>query len=294
MGRANLLGEYLRARRALVAPETAGFPVDRHRRVVGLRREEVAELAGISPEYYVRLEQGRDHLPSAQVLDAIATALQLDAVARSYLGRVARPDVARADGVPPIREDLGTVRSLLSQWTHTAAFVTDRNLDVVYANALADELGGGSMSVGSNRLSALFDPVVRASTPDWEGTVARMVGALRLSSDPADARLQQLVGTLSMRSSEFRRSWARQDVGVTQHGTCTIPVDPFGPTEFSWQDFAVPGHDGCTTTAVFATPGTPAARVLAYLAVRTARATDVTRSGAPDSVRAAGLLASSG
>jgi transcriptional regulator with XRE-family HTH domain len=267
MSRSRDLGDYLRARRALLDPRAAGFAVDRHRRVAGLRREEVAELAGISPEYYLRLEQGRDHLPSAQVLGALANALRLDAVARGHLERLAHGRPAAPTGAPTLRDDLATVRTLFSQWTNTAAYISDRNLDIVHANALADEIGQGHLSVGANVLLALFEPELR-DRPHWELDVSRVVGALRLASDPLDARLQEIVGTLSVRSADFRRIWARQDVSVLPGGPTPFRVAPFGPVDFMVQHFAVAGHDGYTMTTVFAMPGTPAVSVMAYLAAR--------------------------
>jgi transcriptional regulator with XRE-family HTH domain len=281
------MGEYLRARRALLDPEAAGFPVDRHRRVTGLRREEVAQLAGISPEYYLRLEQGRDHLPSAQVLNAIADALQLDDDARVYLERLARPRPRSAARSVPLREDLSLVRHLFAQWTHTAAFISDRNLDVIHANHLAEELGQGYLSAGSNPLLTLFAPGVRERHPDWEGNVARVVAALRMSSDPLDPRLQQIVGGLSMQSPDFRRIWARQDVAVLPGGTCTVHVAPFGPTELVCQNFAVAGHPGCTMTTIFAAPGSPGVSVLAYLASRAGTTGSVPAQPAPPSLTTA-------
>lgn len=268
MSRSRDMGDYLRARRTLLNPQAAGFAVDRHRRVAGLRREEVAELAGISPEYYLRLEQGRDHLPSAQVLNALANALQLDDVARGYLDRLARARPVASTGTLTLHDDLVTVRTLFSQWTNTAAFISDRNLDIVHANALADELGQGRLSAGANPLLVLFDPAVRAQHPRWEVNVARVVGALRLSSDPLDPRLQQIVGNLSILSADFRRIWARQDVAVLPGGPTPIQVAPFGAVDFVVQNFAVAGHDGYTMTTIFAIPDTPAVSVMAYLAAR--------------------------
>jgi transcriptional regulator with XRE-family HTH domain len=268
MSRSSDMGDYLRARRTLLDPQAAGFAVDRHRRVTGLRREEVAQLAGISPEYYLRLEQGRDHLPSAQVLNALAQALQLDDVARAYLERLSRPRMTFQEPATTLRDDLSTVRTLFSQWTNTAAFISDRNLDIVHANSLADEIGQGRMSVGGNALLSMFDPERREHDMNWETNVARVVGALRLSSDPLDPRLQQIVGHLSLLSPDFRRIWARQDVAILPGGPTTLQVNPFGQVEFVVQNFSVPCHDGYTMTTVFAQPESPAVSVMAYLAAR--------------------------
>jgi transcriptional regulator with XRE-family HTH domain len=268
MDRSSAVGEYLRARRALLAPEEVGFVPDRNRQVVGLRREEVAVLAGISPEYYLRLEQGRDHQPSDQVLVALARALRLGPHGESYLRRLVRPAPRTTDGDPaPVRH--GHLDDVLAQWRDVPAFVADQNLDVVASNPLADELGGHVFSPGANRLLTMFEhegaPRV---VPDWETQARELVGAFRMSGDPDDLRHQEIVGRLSMRSPDFRRIWSRQDVHVFVEGTCLLPLPPFGLVEFGWRNFAVAGHPGHVLTTFSAWPGTPAVPVLAYFAAR--------------------------
>lgn len=142
MASTNTIGEYLRARRQLVRPEQAGLPdLGMRRRTPGLRREEVAMLAGVSADYYIRLEQGRDHHPSAQVLDALARAPQLDDDATAHLHSLASPEPQRRRRAPtrPERVPAGILQ-LLDTWTDTPAYVYGRYMDVLAANPLARAL----------------------------------------------------------------------------------------------------------------------------------------------------------
>jgi transcriptional regulator with XRE-family HTH domain len=153
MRQANLLGEFLRARRAQLHPEEVGFPARHGRRVPGLRREELAMLASVSSDYYTRLEQGRS-LPSPHVTQALAQALKLDAAATSHLHQLARgaPEQRRDDDDTPSAHGLQT---LLDQWSATPAWVSDRYAQVLAANALMTALNP-AFTPGSNALRALF------------------------------------------------------------------------------------------------------------------------------------------
>src|SRR5690349_2401132 len=196
MTRSNPLGEFLRARRELVSPAAAGIRVTGVRRTPGLRREEVATLAGISADYYLRLEQGRDRNPSPQVLEALAGVLGLDAAATEYLLSLstARPAPRR-----PQREVVPAgIRQLLDV-LGLPAFVESRRFDVLAANRLATALSP-SIRVGENRLRSIFlDPAEQDLHPDWEQQVGGMVAAFRasLGTDTDDPRIAQLVGELS-------------------------------------------------------------------------------------------------
>jgi transcriptional regulator with XRE-family HTH domain len=167
MARSTGLGEYLRARRALVRPEDAGLPARGRRRVPGLRREELAALAGISSDYYLRLEQGRDRHPSPQIIEAVARALRLDEDATAYLHGLAQPEVAPHRG-PPERAPT-SIEHLIASWRETPAFVQDRHLDILAANALASALSP-VFSPGVNLVRAVFlDPEVRRLNGDgWD------------------------------------------------------------------------------------------------------------------------------
>ncbi|MCS6547890.1 helix-turn-helix transcriptional regulator [Curtobacterium flaccumfaciens pv. flaccumfaciens] len=265
------LGQYLRARRALVQPEDVGLTREPGRRVDGLRREEVARLAGISPEYYLRLERGRDHQPSDQVLVALGRALRLDHEAVDYLRRLAHAERRRPEGVvPPGLDD--SVRSLLAQWSHTPAFVMDRNQDIILSNALASALGPGYMEPGANLVLQMFSEASRQHAADWDRTAHRVVAALRLHAEPEDPRLQEIVGTLTLQDPDFARIWARHDVAVQRTGVSRHWIDPIGWVEFRWQNLSIPGSSHVLVT-FWADPGTPAAAAVAYLAAQVQQGT---------------------
>jgi transcriptional regulator with XRE-family HTH domain len=165
----NALGEYLRARRELVSPESAGIPHIGRRRVPGLRRDELSLLAGVSTDYYLRLEQVRDRNPSPQVVDALARALQLDDEATAHLHALAgRERRAHRSGQPPERAP-PSIRQLIAGWHATPAYVQGRRLDVLAANPLATALSP-LFTPGVNLLRAAFlDPAVRTLFGDhWE------------------------------------------------------------------------------------------------------------------------------
>jgi transcriptional regulator with XRE-family HTH domain len=275
--RSSLVGDYLRARRDITQPEDVGLIRESNRRVTGLRREEVASLAGISSEYYLRLEQGRDHQPSEQVLNALARALQLDADAIEYLHRLARPRPRRPRPAQQPRLPDAALQRLLDRWSTVPAFIADDNLDVVAGNAAADALGGGSMSRGANRMLHTFTRTARAAYPDWLTRARELVAVFRMRADPDDPRMQDLVGTLSIRDAEFAALWARHDVHVFTSGTTIETVEPFGAVEFEWDEFVIPGYHGLTMTTVFAASGSQAASVLAYVNERVRQGEDAAR-----------------
>ena len=213
----NQLGDFLRARRELVTPEQAGIPVLGVRRVAGLRREEVAMLSGISAEYYLRLEQGRDRNPSIQVLESIARVLLLDDETSAYLLTLgaAKPKLTRRR---PRREVVPAGILKLLDTLPLPAFVEGRYLDVLAANALATAISP-RMAAGANRLRDVFlDPGERDLFPNWEGATAGLVAGFRQSvgTDTDDPRFIELVGELSLVSPRFRQLWARHEVGPRQ------------------------------------------------------------------------------
>ena len=213
------LGEFLRARRERLSPQQAGLPSGERRRVPGLRREEVAMLAGVSVEYYLRLEQGRDLHPSDQILDGIAAALQLDEEAVTYLHRLAHPAPRprRRTRQQAVRPEL---QQLLDSWPLTAAYVQGTVGRVVSANRLAVALCP-FFAVGLNPLRAAFlEPAMRELYPDWEDMTAKAVSGLRatLSLDTAEPELLETVGELTVASERFRTLWARRDVRARTTG----------------------------------------------------------------------------
>ncbi|ROP65445.1 helix-turn-helix transcriptional regulator [Curtobacterium sp. PhB115] len=260
---ASLVGEYLRARRDITQPEDVGLPREPNRRVSGLRREEVAALAGISAEYYLRLEQGRDHQPSEQVIVCLGRALALDDHALTHLRRLARPAVRRPRDPVPAAED-PAVQRLLARRADVPAFVVDDRMDVVASTPLASALGP-SMRAGANRLVRMFTVVDRVTYPDWSGRAAEMVAVFRMRADLDDPRTQDLIGQLSIRDPEFAAMWARHDVHVYTSGTCFEHVQPFGVLEFEWEGLVIPGREGLTLNTLYAPTGSRGAAVLAYL-----------------------------
>jgi transcriptional regulator with XRE-family HTH domain len=221
-GDGNRLGAYLRARRGLVSPERAGIAAGGNRRVPGLRREEVALLAGISADYYLRLERGRDKNPSPQVLGSLARVLCLDDVEREYLlglaaARPRSPRRRRPERVP------ARVHQLLAHLS-VPAFVEGRAFDVLASNPMALAFSP-RLRPGENRLrSLLLDPEERAFHQDWPNAVAAFVAMLRttVGDDRDDPRFVELVGELALSSERFRTLWARHDIRVLDGGTTTV------------------------------------------------------------------------
>jgi len=262
----NALGDFLRARRELVAPVEVGLPESGAlRRVPGLRREEVAMLAGISVEYYVRLERGRDRTPSPSVVAALARALQLDAEGADYLmalaGRNAPIPRARPESRPP--HDL----VLLLEGIDAPAMIVNRYTDVLASNRAAQALSPG-MRPGVNRLLWEFtDPMARETDPRWEQTTAAAIAHLRArtGTDSGDERLHSLVGELSVRSERFRRLWARHDVHAATGGSVVVLHPEAGELQLLAVKLLYPGAGGLELLALQPEPGSATARALAAL-----------------------------
>jgi transcriptional regulator with XRE-family HTH domain len=270
MSSAQHLGEFLRARRERIAPEDVGLPRFGRRRVPGLRREELALLAGVSTDYLVRLEQGRDHHPSTHVLDALARALRLDEHATEHLHALAQPAPARARRKPkPERAPEGIVQ-LLASWPATPALVHGRLMDVLAANPLAHTLSP-IYTPGVNLVRATFlDPSVRELYGDgWLKTAQSVVAHLRtqVGAQPEDPPLEQLVGELSVRNEEFRRMWARHDVRARASGGITTVEHPqVGQLELRYEKLAIAGGEGVTLVIYHAEPESASAQSLQLLA----------------------------
>jgi len=262
-----VLASYLRARRSLVQPEDVGLPRESNRRVSGLRRQEVAALADISFDYYLRLEQGRHQQPSDQVLASLGRALLLDEDAQFHLFRMARisAGTSRTPLRPMIDPDDNMSR-LLEFWSHTPAVILDRNQDVVRANRLAVALGRGHLNPGNNLVISTFDQVVRDTAADWEDSAIQSVAALRYHGDPRDPRLREIVGVLSHRDPDFRRIWARHDARPMRSGTLRSDIERVGLVDLCFQNFAIPGHTGHTLSTFFAESDSRGAVALTSLA----------------------------
>lgn len=269
-GSGNVLGAYLRARRELVTPQSAGVSVTGRRRVNGLTRHEIATRAGISSEYYVRLEQGRDRNPSAQVVDAIAAALELDASGHEFLRELARdrPRRAAAASAAPAAEQVPDgVLELIEAWHTTPAFVVGRFGTVLAASAVAQALNPACRP-GRNMFREVFlNPESRDRYEDWEVYCAILVAGLRaqVSVDVDDPRMTTLVSDLARDSDIFRQLWQRQDVAPPSSGSIALVHPTAGRLVLGIDTFQLPRSAGITLVVYHASPGTASADALARL-----------------------------
>jgi transcriptional regulator with XRE-family HTH domain len=270
--------EFLMTRRARITPEQVGLPAGRGRRVPGLRRSEVATIAGLSVEYYARLERGQIAGASAGVLDALARALRLDDTERAHLLDLARA----ADGIPtsgrPRRRSAGKPASRPSlQWALESirdgvAFVRDAHQNVLATNTLgrafySPVIGEGGRMPNLARFQFL-DPAARDFYPDWDLFAEMCVGIMRAEAgrDPHDRGLQDLVGELSTRSEVFRRLWSAHDVRTHGTGTKRFNHPVVGELTLAYEELAITAEPGLVLMVYTAEPGSPSAERLQLLA----------------------------
>lgn len=214
------LSAFLRAMRARVRPEDVGLPDLGRRRTPGLRRQEVAQLAAVSIDWYIRLEQGRVGVPGTAVLDAVAQALRLSEAERHHLHLIARGDAPPPRHVPASASP--SLRALLHSMPAVPAWILDFRFDVLAHNAAAVALFGPDFAVGTNTAEPFFlDPNVRDFQLDWIRIAREFVGNLRanLTRHPGDPRLTALVGELRRKSSDFATWWDDQTVEERTNGT---------------------------------------------------------------------------
>jgi transcriptional regulator with XRE-family HTH domain len=223
-------------------------------------------LAGISVDYYVRLEQGRDHHPSREVVDALARALQLDHDATRHLHALAQPSTNQAAGddaeVAPER-----ILQLITTWPLTPATIQGRIMDVLGANAAARALSP-IFEPGSNIVWATFtDPSVRQLVPDWDDVAETAAASLRAVIGPEieDPRVADLIGRLSDRSPEFRRLWARHDVRPSTHLIRRFNHPTVGCLELRAEKLPIPDTHGQHLVLYHAEPGSPSEQALRRL-----------------------------
>ena len=266
--------DFLVSRRAKVTPERAGLPAyGGNRRVPGLRREEVAMLAGVSVDYYNRLERGNLAGASESVLESIARALLLDEAEREHLFDLARaagpglPSRRRA-GAPAVRESL---RAIIDGMTDGAAQLRNGRGDIVAANALTRELFAMIFEApgAPNHSRFLFlDPRARDFHPNWEKIAADNAAVLRTAAgrNPYDRGLSDLVGELSTRSEEFRTYWAQHNVRLHYTGTKVFNHPEVGLIELSYNSLELPADPGLAMTIYTAEPGSANAEKLRLLA----------------------------
>ncbi|WP_030438268.1 helix-turn-helix transcriptional regulator [Actinoplanes subtropicus] len=266
------LAEFLKARRTRLRPQDVGLEPGPRRRVPGLRREELALLAGVSADYYQRMEQGRDVRPSEQVLDALARALNFSAEETRHLhtlAAAARKPMRRrprtAEVVPPT-----TLRLLRTMTAPT--LVVGRHLDVLAWNPLAAALLGELTTLprqARNMLWLLLQPGADLTCPDRAATVAELTAMLRtaVAADPGHSRAVELVGELAVHSVEFRTLWGRHDIEETTRGRMRIVHPLVGELTLDWDAYRLPGTTpGPMIVAYTAEEGSPDSERLQLLA----------------------------
>lgn len=263
------LADYLRSRRARLRPEDVGLHDDGRRRVPGLRREEVAKRAGLSVDYYVRLEQGRDGIhPSDSVLDAIARALQLGDDGRVHLHHLARPEEGPRPELLLPQEARPELRWLLRRLDRVPAMVLGRGLELLAFNPLASALHGG-LEERRNLVALQFEePALRRCCVDWERVAADSVAFLRLDVGryPDDPRLQALVARLGERSEDFRRMWSAHDVREKTHGRKRFAHPDVGELTLAYETLRLPDAPDQALVAYTPEPGSPSETALELLA----------------------------
>lgn len=264
---ANPLGDFLRARRDLVTPAMAGLPDGGVRRVPGLRREEVAMLAGISADYYLRLERGRDRNPSVQVLEALARVLHLDDEHFAYVVSLTADVPRRRRRRARTQTPPDGARKLLDALAQPA-FIEDRYFDVLASNALMRALDP-RLVPGGNQLREMFlDPGAQALYPDWQGATACLVGSLRqaVGTDVDDQRFIDLTGELSLASPHFRTLWARHDVRKQSGSVMRFDHPQVGELQLNRERLSVSGADGMMLVVFHADSGSDDEQKLGMLA----------------------------
>ncbi|GII32946.1 helix-turn-helix transcriptional regulator [Planotetraspora mira] len=266
MNRDKRLGEFLRARRQVTSPDQVGLMDGGRRRTPGLRRDEVAMLAGVSTEYYMRIEQGRERRPSDQVIAALARTLRLDGEATRHLCELARP---RADTGPPSNgadQVSPAVLRLIEKWDHAPALVVNHRLDVVAKNRLAVALFKGLEHDNLVRF-AFLDPVAHEFYMDWEQEARNDVADLRAAAgaDPRDPFLNELVEELSRASEDFRHLWARHDVQSRKQGFVRLCRRDVGHVTLWHETLRIESVPGLRIFVGEAEPGSPSQAALDQL-----------------------------
>jgi transcriptional regulator with XRE-family HTH domain len=262
----NHLGEFLRARRAALRPQDVGMVSHGVRRVAGLRREEVAVLAGVNADYYTRLEQGRERRPSAQVLDALRRALLLDPDAHAHLHRLA--GTAPGERVTPTTDRVGgALRRLMEGFTTAPAFVVNPALDILAANALARALYSPFDPADNLARMTFLDPVGRRFHARWNHSAQSVVGHLRQSAglDPDSPRLRELVRELTEHSADFSRLWDTHAVRGKSLDAKHLLHPDVGPLTLTYQSFDVRDAPGQQLVVYQAEPNGPSAQALDLL-----------------------------
>ncbi|WP_329790162.1 helix-turn-helix transcriptional regulator [Lentzea sp. DG1S-22] len=277
--------DFLTSRRAKVTPEQAGLPTAGQRRVPGLRRTEVAALAGMSVEYYAKLERGQLAGVSPGVLEAIARALQLDDAERAHLLRLAQEANGSGALLRPTRKSKQRAIRPSLQWSLDSvtgpAIVVNLRQDLLAANllgrAMYSDVYTGSAGAPNFGRFTFLDPAARRFYPNWDVAADMLVANLRTAAgvDPHDKSLHDLVGELSTRSDEFRRRWGAHNVRIHGTGMKTFRHHVVGDLDLAYESMELRAEPDLIMTIYAAEPGSPTAQALSLLASWAASETSI-------------------
>lgn len=276
------LSEFLRTRRARLKPEDVGLPEFGRRRVPGLRREELAQLAGVSVAYYTRLEQGNGRNVSAEVLDAIARALRLSDAEHAHLTHLAKPKQHKKKPAARTEQVRPALRQLLDSIDGVPAYISGRRSDILAWNRMAAALFGdwSELPVQERNWARLvfLRPEYRELFVEWDQKASDMVSYLRMDAGchSDDPLLAALVGELSVKSEEFRRLWATHDVKEKTYGVKHLRHPLVGELTLNFESFRLSDGTEQVLITYHAEPGSPSAEALRLLA---SWGTDATKAG---------------
>jgi transcriptional regulator with XRE-family HTH domain len=268
--------EFLMSRRARITPEQVGFNPGMRRRVPGLRREEAAQLAGVSTEYYTQIERGNVAGVSNEVLHAVSSALRLSDDETTHFLNLVR--AAGGSRTPPrskraaIQKVPDGVQALIDAMANAPAIVMAGNLDIVAANSLGRALYAPvfDRAIGNPNFAKFifFDSVATQVFPDWASSADEAVGLLQAEAarDPHSPAITQIVGELATQSAQFRTRWAAHNVAAHRHGTKRFCHPDFGDLTLTYNVFEVAAAPGLSLVGYTAEPNSPSAHAMSILA----------------------------
>lgn len=271
MGQSAEFGRFLKAMRARLSPEDAGVADVGSRRVPGLRREEIAQLAGVSTDYYTRLEQGRHIHPSKAVLDSVARALRLNAGERAHMMDLLQTCAGAAKTPTPAQRVRPALRQLLDAVGDVPAMVLGRRTDVLATNRIAKLLFADfpAMDPAERNLTRwlILDQSARDLFRDWKTVAADATGALRVDvgRHPNDPQANQLVGELAVNSEHFRHWWAGHRVATRSAGTVRLHHSIVGDLELDFETLSLPDDPDQSLRVYSTKPGSPSSDALKLL-----------------------------
>lgn len=295
MGEPDAIKDFLTSRRARLRPDEVGIRSYGPRRVPGLRREEVASLAGISVEYYTQLERGQVSGASDEVLEAVARALALDDVERTHLCNLVDATRHRPPRRSPVADTVGPgARRVLDSITGSAAFIRNGRLDILATNPLAEALYADAFAGDPEHVNlarfVFLDPASRRFYRAWDFIADQAVGSLRaeVGRDPHDNETQTLIGELTMRSDDFARLWASRDVREYRSGAQPFDHPQAGELDLTYEALDLVAEAGQTLVVYTAEPGSPSERVLRRLLPQMVATGALAETGAEEGVDADG------